>query len=319
MERDLTAALEEIAAGGLCDREIHGLNVKHWLAELVGSEVRPRFFAAIREVKEGLTKKGCLLLESQKSVKDLHEPAPKFIPLDKFSSIVSAFDRALSHVVVAYANADPAMDTLCQGHVTHSGLLIRALLGETDAVRTLYPKHVVGISNNPELDESLIAKTHHAYEDGLMARLCAKHYGLDEDTLQTGLEKTVSIQQRILPLLPFKVHRLVDALEARIRLKKLVEKHQTSGRRSMNQAQVNNLRATLRAQALRGQEITKGLKASFHVDLAKMFCLDESLLHEIEILFGNELRFLRTVLANYVERGKTESDSDSTLEPDSEA
>src|SRR5712692_7128883 len=41
-------------------------------------------------------------------------------------SPVSALDRALSRVVITYANTDAAMKELCQDHVIHSGLLIRA-------------------------------------------------------------------------------------------------------------------------------------------------------------------------------------------------
>jgi len=319
LERDFCVAIEELAAGQSSNREIHGINVGPWLEELVGCKVQSSFFAEIREIREGLTKKGCLLPESLKDVNDLNEPAPKIITLDKFSCIVTALDRALSVVVMEYAHADPDVQRLLEGHAIHSGLLIRAFLGETDEVRTLYPKHVVGIPGKPELDETLITRARHAFENGLMTQLCSKLYGLEEHTLQIGMEKTASIQQKILPLLPFDVHHFVDVLETRIRLKKMVEKLEVSGGQSMNQQQFRNLRANLNAQNLRGQQITKRLKADFRIDLSKMFCLDESLLDEIEDLFGRELGFLRTVLANYIERNKTVDDSGSTLRQDNEA
>jgi len=224
LERDFCKEVEELAAGKSSNREIHGINVEHWLEEIVGCKAQSSFFAEIREIREGLTKKGCLLLESLKNVNALNEPAPKIIPLDNFSCIVTALDRALSVVVMEYAHADPDMQRSSEGHAIHSGLLIRAFIGETNAVRTLYPKHVVGIPGKPELDETLISRARHAFEDGLIARLCSKHYGLEEHTLRIGMEKAVSIQQKILPLLPFEIHHLVDVLETRIRLRKVVEK-----------------------------------------------------------------------------------------------
>jgi hypothetical protein len=319
LERDFCTVVEELAAGKSNKREIHGINVEHWLEEIVGCKVQSSFFAEIREIREGLTKNGCLVLESLKKVDDLNEPAPKLISLDKFSSIVTALDRALSMVVMEYVHADPDVERLFEGHAIHSGLLIRAFLGETNAVRTLYPKHVVGIPGKPELDETLISKARHAFEDGLMAQFCSKHYGLEEHTLWIGMEKAVSIQQKILPLLPSEVHHLVDVLETRIGIRKIVEKLEASGGQSMNQQQFRNLRATLNAQNFRGQQITKRLKADFRIDQSKMFCLDEPLMDEIEELFGSELGFLRTVLANYIERSKTVDDSGYTVSQDNEA
>jgi len=319
LEKDLGSALEQIKAGKPCDREILGVNVQNWLEKIVGCGVQRRFFVEIREVKEGLSRNGCLVLESLRNFKDSKEPAPKFIPLDKFSSIVSALDRALSQIVMVYANADPAMDAMYRGHVIHSGLLIRAFLGETNAIRTLYPEHVVGIPNNPGLNEALIAKARQAYEEGLMGRLCAEHYGLEEDALRDGLQRTVLALQRILPLLPFEVHRLVDALEARIQLQKMADKLQASGGLSMNHRQVQNLRANIGTQIARGQQITRSLKANFHMDPSKMFYLDDSLMDEIEVLFGHELGFLRSLLAKYIERRKTDGKSSSSPEQDDEA
>jgi len=119
----------------------------------------------------------------------------------------------------------------------HSGLLIRAFLGESDAIRTMYPKHAFGIPGKPELQETAISKARHAFENGLIAQLCSQHYGMDEQTLQIGMEKAVSIQQKILPLPPVEIHHFVDVLETRIRLRKTFEKLEASGKQSMNRGQ----------------------------------------------------------------------------------
>lgn len=315
-EREFCKVVEELAAGRSSNREIHGVNVEHWLEEIVGCKVQSSFFAEIREIRQGLSKNGCLILESLKNVNDINEPGTRFVPLDKFCCIVTALDRALSIVVMEYANADPEVLKLFDGHVMHSGLLIRAFLGESDAIRTMYPKHIVGIPGKPELDETAISKAHHAFENGLMVQLCAKHHGMDEQTLQVGMEKAVSIQQKILPLLPVEIHHFVDVLETRIRIRKKVESLEASGKQSMTQGQLRNLRTTVNVQNLRGQQITKRLKADFRFDLSKMFGLDGSLIDEMEELFGSELGFLRSVLAKYIEKNKTEDDSGSTIGQD---
>ena len=240
---------------------------------MVGCKIQSSFFAEIREIREGLTKKGCLNLGSLKNVNDLNQPAYQFVPLDKFSCIVTALDRALSVVVMDYADTDPDVQKLFDGQVMHSGLLMRAFLGESDAIRTMYPKHAFGIPNKPELEETAISKARHAFENGLIGQLCSKHYSMNERTLKVGMERAVSIQRKILPLLPVEIHHFVDVLEMRIRLRKTFEKLEASGRQSMNQGQLRNLRTAVNVQNLRGQQITQRLKADFRIDLSKMFCL----------------------------------------------
>ncbi|MEP6913541.1 MAG: hypothetical protein ABI923_12350 [bacterium] len=316
LARDLCTAVEELAAGISSGREIHGVKVEPWLEEIVGCKCQASFFAEILEVREGLTKTGCLRLESLKNVNDLKELGPKFIPLDKFSCIVTALDRALSVIVMEYAHADPDMLRLFDGYEMHSGLLMRAFLGDTNAIRTMYPKHVVGIPGKTELDETLVSQARHAFENGLMAQLCSKHFGLEEHALKIGLQKAVSIQKKLLPLLPAEIHHFVDVLETRIRIRKMVEKLQASDRQAVNQVQLRNLRANLNAQNSRGQQISKRLKADFRIDLSKMFCLDVALMDEIEELFGSGLGILRTVLARYIENCKAEANLASAVDED---
>lgn len=309
LEREFCQAVEELAAGQSSNREIHGVNIDHWLEEMVGCKIQSSFFAEIREIRQGLTKNGCLVLASLKNVTDLNEPGTRLIPLDKFCCFITALDRALSVVVMEYAHATPEVQSLFDGHIMHSGLLIRAFLGESDAIRTMYPKHIVGIPNKPELDEAAISKARQAFGNGQMAQVCSKSFGMDEQTLQVGMEKAVSVQQKILPLLPVEIHHFVDVLETRIRLRKKVESLEASGKQSMTEGQLRNLRTTVNVQNLRGQQITKRLKADFRIDLAKMFCLDGALIDEMEELFGRELGFLRPVLAKYIDRGPDNSSS----------
>jgi len=147
LEEDLISAVEGIKAGKPCDREIRGINVPRCLEEVTSCDPRGTFFAEIKEVRQGLNKQGCLVLDQVKNHQVSREPSFRFISLDKFSRIVSALDRALSRVVLNFANTDSAMKELCQDHVIHSGLLIRAFLGETEAIRFLYPTHIVAIPN----------------------------------------------------------------------------------------------------------------------------------------------------------------------------
>jgi hypothetical protein len=162
----------------------------------------------------------------------------------------------------------------------------------------------MAIPSQPELSDNLVAKTRVAFEDGSLARACAPRYGMDEDDLAYALMKVVTIQRKLLPIVPMEVHRLADAVETQIRLRKIAEKLQASGGRSLNPQQVANLDLALRAQTVRKTEISKTLKADFHIDPSKMFFIDDILIDRIKLLFGDELEFLRPVLAPYIERSK---------------
>jgi len=237
---------------------------------------------------------------------------PTLLSLENFSRIVTAFDRALSALVMDYANADPEMKALYGDHAMHSGLLIRALLGEPDAIRTLYPKNVVGISSKPELDDALVAKTRDAFESGLMAQLCAKAYDLDEHTLQLCVERCVAIQRQLMPLLPAEIYSLIDVTETGSRLKKMLEKLEAAGSQHTNQAQQRALRISINAQNSRGQQISRRLKADFRADLGNLFSLDELLVDEVVELFGSELGCLRGILARYFKKEEEEKEAGAT-------
>jgi len=206
LKEELRTAIENIKSGSLAG-EVKGLGVQKWLEETMGCEIQPNFFGEVSEVVQGLPRRGCLILEPIRFMKQLDGDI-QFVSLDKFSRIVCALDRALSHLVVAYANAEPEMKTLYDDRPIHSGLLIRALLGEDEAIRTLYPLQIVGVTDTPQLNTELIARVRAAYESGSMARVCAAGYSLDEEELLVGFETAVTVQRMLLPLLPMEVHRL---------------------------------------------------------------------------------------------------------------
>ena len=47
---------------------------------------------------------------------------------------------------------------------SYSRLVIRALLEEDEAIRTLYPLQTVGVTDKPELNVELVARVRAAYE-----------------------------------------------------------------------------------------------------------------------------------------------------------
>jgi hypothetical protein len=191
--------------------------------------------------------------------------------------------------------------------------LIRGLVGDSDAIKTLYPFHAMAIPNQPELNEKLIAKVRTAHEDGSLARTCAARYGMRADDMAKGIAKAISIQKQLMPLVPMEVHRLADAIETRVRLRKIAERLTSSADRQ----QAFTLDVAIRAHALRQQQLGKTLKADFHIDPARMFFLDDFLIDRIKALFGNDLEFMRTVLASYLERSKTATQCQSeTANPD---
>jgi hypothetical protein len=307
LERDLRRAVEQIRAGGACADEVCGIDLRGWLTDMIGCDPQSRFFAEIGESQQGLNKKGCLSFDQSKSFHDFGETASRFVSLDKLSRVVTAFDRTLSHMVIAFANDDAEMKQLCHDHAVHSGLLIRGLLGESEAIKTLYPSHAMAIPNQPELGDILIAKIRTAYENGSLAQVCAPRYGMSAEELGKGIAKAVAIQRQVLPLVPMEVHRLADAIETRIRLRKIAERLTSSG----DQHQAVSLDLAFRAQTMRQSQLNKTLKADFRIDPARLFFLDDLLIDRMKSLFGNELEFMRTVLAPYLERNKIARQSQS--------
>jgi len=315
LERDLGRAVEQIRAGAACADDVCGIDLRAWLADLIGCEPEPRFFAEIGETNEGLNKSGCLTFDQSKSFQDFSETAPRFLTLDKLSRSVTALDRTLSHLAVAYTNEDAQMKQLCHDHAVHSGLLIRGLLGESEAVKTLYPFHAMAIPDHPELSDILIAKIRTAYESGSLAKVCAPRYGMRAEDLSKGIAKAVSLQRQLLPLVPMELHRLADAIETRIRLRKIAERLTSSS----DQKQAVSLDFAMRAQTMRQNQLRKTLKADFRIDPARLFFLDDLLIDRMKALFGNELEFLRTVLAPYLERNKVARPSQSQTANDGSA
>jgi hypothetical protein len=230
------------------------------------------------------------------------------LTLDKLSRAVTALDRTLSHLAVVFADDDPEMRELCHGHLVHSGLLIRGLVGGSEAIKTLYPFHAMAIPNQPELSDRLIAKVRRAYEDGSLARICAGRYGIPPDNLAKGIAKAIAIQKNLMPLLPIEVHRLADAIETRVRLRKIAER--LTGPADRQQALT--LDVAIRAHAMKQQQLGKTLKADFQIDPSRLFYIDDLLIDRINALFGNELEFMRTVLASYLERRKAAAQAQTT-------
>lgn len=307
LERELRHAVEQLRAGVPCADEVCGIDVRAWLGQLIGCKPEPRFFATVGQIHQGLNKSGCLNFDQSKSFHDFGESAPRFLTLDKLSRSVTALDRGLSHLTIAYANDDAEMKELCRDHAVHSGLLIRGLLGENDAIKTLYPSHAVAITNQPDLGDVLIAKIRTAYEDGSLVQVCAPRYGIAEEDLRKGIAKAVSLQRQLLPLVPMEVHRLADAIETRIRLRKIAEKLPSSG----DSQQTVSLDLAIRAQSMRQTQLSKTLKTDFRIDPARLFFLDDLLIDRMKALFGNELEFLRTVLAPYLEKSRASGQSPS--------
>ncbi|MGZ8487898.1 MAG: hypothetical protein ACXWW4_05150 [Candidatus Binatia bacterium] len=300
LERGLQRAVEHIRAGTPCDDRVCRTDWHAWLADLVGCEPQARFFAAIGAIHQGLNKSACLNFDRSKSFHDFGETAPRFLTLDKLSRAVTAFDRTLSHLAVVFADDDTEMKQLCQGHLVHSGLLIRGLVGESEAIKTLYPFHAMAIPNQPELSDRLIAKVRAACEDGSLAHTCAARYAMRADDLGKGIVKAISIQKQLLQLVPIEVHRLADAIETRVRLRKIAESLTSPNHRQ----QAFTIEAAIRAHTMRQQQLGKSLKADFRIDPSRLFSLDNFLIDRIKAHFGNELEFMRTVLAPYFERNQ---------------
>lgn len=302
LQHELRRAIEKIRNGGACAHDVGGVDLASWLSELIGCAPRQRFFVEAGQCHEGLNKAGCLKFDVSHSFRDFGESAPRFISLDKLSRAVTAFDRALSHLLIRFCKDDPEMKQLTGKHLIHSGLLVRGLLGDNEAMRVLYPLHSTIIPNQPALSEYLVEKTRTAVANGALAQACACHYGLPATQLQRGIERLLTIQRATLPLLPMEVHRLAEAIEARIRLRKATAALDASSGGAHHRQQARQLDISARAQMARQFGLAKTLKADFRVDPSKLFYIDNLLIDRIKALYGHELEFMRRILAGYIER-----------------
>jgi hypothetical protein len=314
---EFRSAMEQIRAGQGCADRVCGIDLRQWLSELVGCEPQPRFFAEVGTVQSGQNRSSCLNVDRSKSFQDFGENAPRYLTIDKLSRCITALDRTLSHLAITFANEDSEMKELCRDYAVHSGLLIRGMLDESEAIRTLYPLQAMAIPRQPELTDTLIGKIRAALASGDLARVCAPTLGIDEDELNIGIEKAVDLQRQLLPLVPIEVHRLADAIETRIRLQKIADKLTAAGKRPQDQQQAVNLNLAIRAQAMRQNQLSKMLKTDFRIDPPRLFYLDELLIDRIKALFGNELEFIRGILIEYLERQKAAQEETTAADDDS--
>jgi hypothetical protein len=302
LEYDLRQAIDQIRSGGTCPAEVRGVDLQNWLATLIGSRPRQRFFVEAEASHQGMNKTGCLTVVEAGRFQDFGEDAPRLISLDKLSRAVTAFDRTLSHLVIRFCLDDPEMTEITQDLPIHSGMLVRGLLGDSEAMRTLYPWHTMIIPNQPALSERVIEKTCQAVANGTLARVCARHYGIPEAELHRGIERLLIVHRKLLPLVPLEVHRLADAIDTRLRMRKEAEALEAAGGRSAFKHRAMLLDAAMRSQAAQQFEIARRLKADFHVDRTKLFYIDNLLIDRIKALFGSDLEFMRCILAGYIKR-----------------
>ncbi|MBM4296639.1 MAG: hypothetical protein FJ143_02750 [Deltaproteobacteria bacterium] len=302
LQSELRRAIEKIRNGAACPQAVGAVELHGWLTALIGCPPQQRFFAEAAACHEGVNKDGCLKFDVSSSFRDFGESAPRFIAVDKLSRAVTAFDRALSHLVITFATEDSEMKRLSEGDLLHSGLLVRGLIGDNEAMRLLYPLRTTMILSQPELSAHLVEKTRAAVADGSLARVCAGHYGLSAAKLQQGIERLLAIQSKTLPLLPIEVHHLADAIESRIRLRKAAQALPSSAGPASHRRQALQLDLSMRAQTARQFRLAKKLKADFDIDPTKLFYIDNLLIDRIKALYGNDLEFLRRVLAGYIER-----------------
>jgi len=302
LQDELRRAIEKLRTGGACPQSIASVDLNDWLTSLIGCAPEQRFFAEARECHEGLNKSGCLKFDVLSSFRDFGENAPRFISLDKLSRAVTAMDRTLSHLVVQFATDDAEMKKLTGSHLLHSGLLVRGLVGESEAMHVLYPLNATAIPGQLELSARLIEKTRQAISDGSLAHLCGRHYGIAAAPLQRGVERLLAIIRTTLPLMPIEVHHLAQAIETQMHLRKVGEKLKFSGMTGDCRQQAVQLQITGRAARARQFALARMLKSDFHVDPTRLFYIDNLLIDRINAIYGPDLEFMRQILAGYIER-----------------
>lgn len=302
LQNEMRRAVEKIRNGGSCPESIASIDLKEWLTSLTGCAPEQRFFAEARKFHEGLNRYGCLKFEVSNRFSDFGENAPRFISLETMSRAMTAFERALSHLVIRYASDDAEMKELTGKHVLHSGLLVRGLVGDLEAMRVLYPVNETAIPGQPELTARLIEKTCRAINDGALAHVCGRHYGIAPALLQRGVERLLAILRKTLPIMPIEVNHLVHAIESQIKLRKVAERQDLCANRRAGRQQAAQLNIAARAARARQFAIARMLQTDFHVDPSRLFYIDDLLIDRINAIYGPDLEFMRKILVGYIER-----------------
>ena len=298
----LKSELEKITKGQMPAKAVEGLDVQEWLTDVFAGPVAKQFFGTITSVHQGTRSLGCVSIRSGKLSENEVKQLGDAIGLARWSSLAAALDHALSHMVLTYAERCLEIARISSGRALHSGLLIRGLLGEADAIRTLYPESLIfGRGRDKDL-ESLIELIKLGLVEGSLAASCAAYYGIDEAELQHALSAAVSIQREWLRLLPKEVHLLAAAIESRIRL---VEQSKQLGQRDLRHPMIRreiiNLNGRLKIQIERCQRIAKRLKRDFDVDPGRLFVLNQGTYDDLHNMFDGALDCLKIVLQKYLD------------------
>lgn len=284
---------------------VEGFDVNEWLTDVFGGPVGKHFFATITSVHQVTKSLGCVSIQSGKLPECEVNQLGTAIGLCRWSSLVAALDRALSHMVLTYAEGCLEIKRISSGRALHSGLLIRGLLGDPDPIRILYPESLT-LARGPDKDlESLVGLIKWAFVDGTLAASCAAYYEIDEAELQRALSAAVSIQQEWLRLLPIEVHLLAAAIESRIRL---IEQSKQLGKRDLRHPMIRreiiNLNGRLKIQIERCQRIAKQLKRDFDAEPGRLFVLDQATYDDLHDMFDGALDCLKIVLQKYLDERK---------------
>ncbi|MBI2550286.1 hypothetical protein HYV83_03855 [Candidatus Woesearchaeota archaeon] len=130
----------------------------------------------------------------------------RYLPTEDFAAYAMVLAGALTNILLAYIRAGETVHKGMEGHV---GLLIRSLMPANRAIQTLYPEDLVAIPSQPHLAAEIAARAVERFKNGEMAGLAARQLGLTEKELsQEGLERLVSLQNQVMPILPMDVYQL---------------------------------------------------------------------------------------------------------------
>ncbi len=221
----------------------------------------------------------------------------RFLPTQRLVQMIKILEMPLFMALDAYVHADPSWESY-KGLPINLGLLTRRLRPQNPAFRALYTDARITINNDKALTDEVAEKLCADYRNGSVAKLATAQLKLSEDELnQEGLERLVSLLDKIMPVLPFDIYEhivlsfAIKALQTRLRA--ITHTPHAPNQSRAYQFLINQHKV----MRTRYDGLSSKLRDGFGVNVNTMLDHNELVIEETIALFGEELGFIRAVLA----------------------
>jgi hypothetical protein len=212
IEQVLTQAVAEIKSGQTIDPIVRikgkSVSVYDLLVEITGSEPAQHFFGEIGGVINGGNTNGVLVPYVYRATDGSDVPdkfKDSYLTPWKLTAMLTVLDRTMFFVLKSYLESDYVRGIYPELSVL-TGTLIRELMPDNPAM--IMYKEIEPDSS--EATREFVGSIRKRFYDGAVARHTSHGFGIDEEELQTGLERLAQLLERVMPVLPQSVYEYLS-------------------------------------------------------------------------------------------------------------